>query len=264
MEFYMKVKKLIRPFVILSVILVILTSCGAEKKTRILGNFKYQDFKDSIIQSDTTGYDSTNLFDDPDFSPVENSFDSLLLNIKQLWRDQLFQGPDRKEAEEMNEEEKGVARVNLIALDSFMAHRNEEKPAACREAGCVIYVRVVKSIQTLFLHIDGELVDSFKVSTGMKGKYETPSFSVRPHGPIFIKYTSRKFPGGNYMGLGNMPYAVFVRGGYAIHGTTPGNFSKLGNRASHGCIRLHPDNAKIFNELVKRVGLENTWVTVTE
>jgi lipoprotein-anchoring transpeptidase ErfK/SrfK len=61
-----------------------------------------------------------------------------------------------------------------------------------------------------------------------------------------------------------MPYAVFIRGGYAIHGTTPGNFSKLGTRASHGCIRLHPDNAKLFNELVKRVGLENTWVKIME
>ena len=59
-----------------------------------------------------------------------------------------------------------------------------------------------------------------------------------------------------------MPYAVFVKGGYAIHGTTPGNFSKLGRRASHGCIRMPPDNAKIFYELVKKIGLQNTWVTI--
>ena len=107
------------------------------------------------------------------------------------------------------------------------------------------------------------MIDSFKVSTG-KGKYETPELNVRPSGPLFTKYTSKKFPGGNYQGLGNMPYVVFVRGGYAIHGTTPGNFSKLGTKASHGCIRLHPDNAKIFFELVKRIGLDNTWVTVSD
>lgn len=101
------------------------------------------------------------------------------------------------------------------------------------------------------------------MSTG-KGKYETPELNLRPSGPVFIKYTSRKFPGGNYQGLGNMPYAVFLRGGYAIHGTTPGNFPKLGTKASHGCIRLHPDNAKIFNELVKVIGLENTWVSVKD
>jgi lipoprotein-anchoring transpeptidase ErfK/SrfK len=61
-----------------------------------------------------------------------------------------------------------------------------------------------------------------------------------------------------------MPYAVFIRGGYAIHGTTPGNFSKLGTPASHGCIRLHPDHGRVFYELVKLVGLSNTWVNVRD
>jgi lipoprotein-anchoring transpeptidase ErfK/SrfK len=94
--------------------------------------------------------------------------------------------------------------------------------------------------------------------------YTTPNISQHPSGPTFIKYTSRKFPGGNYKGFGNMPFAVFVKGGYAIHGTTPGNFSKLGNIASHGCIRLHPDNARIFYDLVKIYGLNNTWVKITD
>jgi hypothetical protein len=48
--------------------------------------------------------------------------------------------------------------------------------------------------------------------------------NVRGSGPIFKKYTSKKFSGGNYEGLANMPYAVFIKGGYAIHGTTTGNF----------------------------------------
>jgi lipoprotein-anchoring transpeptidase ErfK/SrfK len=79
---------------------------------------------------------------------------------------------------------------------------------------------------------------------------------------MYLKYTSKKFPGGNYMGLGNMPYAVFIKGGYAIHGTTPGNFSLLGRTGSHGCIRLHPENAKTFYDLVQKHTLKNTWVTV--
>ena len=66
------------------------------------------------------------------------------------------------------------------------------------------------------------------------------------------------------MGMGNMPYVVFIRGGYAIHGTTPGNFAKLGTPASHGCIRLHPVNARIFYELVKLTGLADTWITVKD
>lgn len=69
-------------------------------------------------------------------------------------------------------------------------------------------------------------------------------------------------PGGDYNGLGNMPYAVFVRGGYAIHGTTKGNWPKLGTPASKGCIRLHPDNGFIFNRLVRAVGVRAAWVSV--
>jgi len=59
-----------------------------------------------------------------------------------------------------------------------------------------------------------------------------------------------------------MPYAVFISGGYAIHGTTRGNWSRLGKPASHGCIRLHPDNGQIFNVLVRRNGISNVWITV--
>jgi lipoprotein-anchoring transpeptidase ErfK/SrfK len=64
------------------------------------------------------------------------------------------------------------------------------------------------------------------------------------------------------MGLGNMPYVVFIRGGYAIHGTTSGNFSLLGKTASHGCIRLHPTNAKLFYDLVQKYSLNETWITI--
>jgi lipoprotein-anchoring transpeptidase ErfK/SrfK len=126
-----------------------------------------------------------------------------------------------------------------------------------------LWARISKKKQLLQLYIDGQLVDSFAVSTGDK-KHETPAFDLRPSGPIFNKYTSKKYPGGNYNGLGNMPYVVFIQGGFAVHGTTKGNIPKLGKKASHGCVRLHPDNAKIFNEVVKAVGIENTWITITE
>jgi lipoprotein-anchoring transpeptidase ErfK/SrfK len=124
-----------------------------------------------------------------------------------------------------------------------------------------VWARVNKTDQRLYLYIDGVCVDTFKVSTGDK-KHETPTLDRQPAGPIFQKYTSKKYPGGNYNGLGNMPYVVFVQGGYGIHGTTRGNIPKLGKKASHGCVRVHPDNAKILNELVRKVGLINTWVTI--
>jgi lipoprotein-anchoring transpeptidase ErfK/SrfK len=136
------------------------------------------------------------------------------------------------------------------------------KPA-CREIECRLFIQVDKADQLLYLHVDGVLQDTFPVSTGKKD-HDTPEISMRPSGPTYKKYTSRKYPGGNYQGLGNMPYVVFIKGGYAIHGTTPGNFLKLGHRASHGCIRLHPNNAKQVFDLVNMYGLENTWVKVSE
>ena len=57
-----------------------------------------------------------------------------------------------------------------------------------------------------------------------------------------------------------MPWAVFFYGGYAVHGTT--EIKRLGRPASHGCVRLHPENAKIFFSLVKKVGMPNTLITV--
>jgi lipoprotein-anchoring transpeptidase ErfK/SrfK len=124
-----------------------------------------------------------------------------------------------------------------------------------------VWARINKTNQRLYLYVDGQIVDTFKVSTGDK-KHETPLLDRQPSGPIFQKYTSKKYPGGNYNGLGNMPHVVFIQGGYGVHGTTRGNIPKLGKKASHGCVRLHPDNAKIFNELVKRVGINNTWITI--
>jgi hypothetical protein len=133
----------------------------------------------------------------------------------------------------------------------------------CREMECQLFIQVVKSRQTLFLYENGALVDSFKVSTGTKS-HPTPNINMRPLGPTYVKYTSRKYPEGNYKGLGNMPYVVFIKDGYGIHGTTPGNFLHLGHRASHGCIRLHPEEAKRVYELVNQYGLQNTWVKVHE
>lgn len=139
-------------------------------------------------------------------------------------------------------------------LDEFMKGN-------CYRNSCKIWADVDKSAQRIYLYIDGALTSTWKTSTGKQG-YTTPDFDKHPDGRIYDRYTSAKYPGGDYNGLGNMPYAVFIRGGYAIHGTPRGNWSKLGTRASHGCIRLHPDNGFIFNRLVRQHGKFNVWITV--
>jgi lipoprotein-anchoring transpeptidase ErfK/SrfK len=132
-----------------------------------------------------------------------------------------------------------------------------------KQIDCAVWANVSLAEQKLYLYENGILIDTFKISSGDR-KHKTPSMDRKFTGRMYKKYTSKKFPGGNYMGLGNMPYVMFIRGGYAIHGTTPGNFALLGKPASHGCIRLHPDHAKVFYELIEKNGVENVWITVVE
>ncbi len=131
----------------------------------------------------------------------------------------------------------------------------------CYQSTCAIFVDVDKSTQTLRLYLNGRLADQWLVSTGRSG-FGTPNFNKRFNGRIFQRYDSSKYPGGDYMGLGNMPFAMFISGGIAIHGTPQGNWKNLGRPASHGCIRVHPDNARYLNGLLRQVGVQNSWVTV--
>ncbi len=251
--------------------LMLFQSCETkERKTKVKIK-SYQQFRDSVLaENRSIAPDTSNLFDDAAFVPGVDSVKTLLHDIDTMLHRQasLMEQMDTlikrlKKAESYSPEEKEKLKENIRMLDSFLVNNKNKEKSTCGEKECYLYVEIIKSKQLLYLYLDGELKDSFKVSTGM-GKYKTPDLNVRPSGPLFTKYTSRKWPGGNYKGLGNMPYVVFVRGGYAIHGTTPGNYSKLGNPASHGCIRLHPDHGRVFYELVKLIGLSNTWVNVRD
>jgi len=246
-------------------------SCRNGNSREKAAPFPYVQFRDSLrkLKPDSTT-EAVNILDQ-EFNPATDSLDALLQHMDTIWHhdlqlliriDTFIKG--LKKTEKFTPEEIAAVRENVRMLDSFLRNRNNpDIPQPCTDTGCILYAEVRRSSQTLYLRIGGELKDSFPVSTGMK-KYETPDIGQHPRGPLFVKYISKKFPGGNYKGLGNMPYAVFIKGGYAIHGTTTGNFKKLGKPASHGCIRLHPDNAYVFYELVKRIGIANTWVVVKE
>jgi len=147
----------------------------------------------------------------------------------------------------------------------FLQERPQFFSLPCSRQNCDVYINIVKSKmpQKAYVYVEGRLAYEWLTSTGVQGR-GTPNFDQHPDEPlrIYDKYTSGKFPGGDYNGLGNMPYAVFIRGGFAIHGTARSNWGRLGSPASHGCIRLHPDNGKIFNRLVRQYGRSRTWVTV--
>lgn len=162
-----------------------------------------------------------------------------------------------EEFDQIYEEEMGVpATINQPFYGLF----NLSTKNNCYRINCTVWAQIVKSSQTMYLYENGVHVYTWAVSTGVRGS--TPNFDIHPNGRIYDRYTSTRYPGGNYRGLGNMPYAVFFKGGFAIHGTPEGNWKKLGTPASHGCIRLHPDNAYYFNRLVRQVGIRNVWITV--
>jgi hypothetical protein len=261
----------VRAIVVAGAGFFLLSACNSPGKRDNFLPFQYEVLKDSVLRNDTgSTEDSENIFDLPVYTPGIVSIDSLIFSFGSLWyrelalMDQLdtLKGGIKK-TPGFSPGELGAIKENIIAVDEYLRTRDSTDAGMCKMKECILYVEINKSVQTMYLYLLGELKDSFKVSTG-KGKYETPDMNLRPSGPVFTKYNSRKFPGGNYEGFGNMPYAVFLRGGYAIHGTTPGNYTFLGTKASHGCIRLHPDNAKVFNTLVKAVGLDQTWISISD
>ena len=133
----------------------------------------------------------------------------------------------------------------------------------CFRKACSIWAVIDKTTQTMYLYVSGQLHATWGVSTGTRFN-DTPNGDRVPDGRLYTKYSSEEHPGGgDYNGLGNMPYSVFIGGAYAIHGTPERNWRKLGRKpSSHGCIRLHPDNAAYFMKLVRNAGIRNVAVTI--
>ena len=58
-----------------------------------------------------------------------------------------------------------------------------------------------------------------------------------------------------------MPHAIFfMKDGHAIHGSY--EVKHLGKAASHGCVRISPENATTLYSLVEKTGLKNTQVVL--
>lgn len=123
---------------------------------------------------------------------------------------------------------------------------------AAAPASAGIVARIDISSQTLKVYENGRLAYAWPVSTARKG-YRTPVGSYRPT-RMHTMWYSRKYDNSP------MPHSIFFYGGYAIHGTDA--LKSLGRPASHGCVRLHPGNAKRLFNLVKAHGPANTRIVV--
>ena len=116
-----------------------------------------------------------------------------------------------------------------------------------------LMAEVSLSSQTMVVSQNGIVKHRWRVSTGRKG-FGTPTGSWK------AKWASRNHRSRKYDNA-PMPYAIFFKGGYAVHATF--DTKRLGRPASHGCVRLSPNNAATFYQLASRNGLSNTRIVIT-
>jgi hypothetical protein len=115
-----------------------------------------------------------------------------------------------------------------------------------------LLVNISKSQQRVSVTVDGIEAYRWAVSTGRRG-HDTPAGNFRPQ-RLERHWYSRQYE------MTPMPFAVFFHRGYAMHATT--EVYNLGRVASHGCVRLRPDNAATLYSLVRRQGMANTKIVV--
>ena len=132
-----------------------------------------------------------------------------------------------------------MAAISLIAMSTAALAQPE------------VDITVDLSEQEMFVQTpDGQAL--WPVSTGRKGYY-TPAGTFTPYHITEMHY-SKKYDDAP------MPFSIFFKGGYAIHGTY--DIKRLGMPASHGCVRLHPQNAELLYEIVEYYGMESTVVRI--
>jgi lipoprotein-anchoring transpeptidase ErfK/SrfK len=120
--------------------------------------------------------------------------------------------------------------------------------------------------QQMNVYLDGQLIQTFPVSTGRERPEHSPSgkdyFSSTPTGDFRIDWRAKNWVSQTW--LAPMPYAQFFSGGVAIHATVPSHYKALGSRDSGGCVRLRLENAKIMWDLVDQVGASNVLIRVVD
>lgn len=101
---------------------------------------------------------------------------------------------------------------------------------------------------------DGNLLRYGKASGGrgycadIRRGCRTPSGSFRVHAKQGANCISSKYPVGK--GGAKMPYCMFFKGGYAVHGS----YDVPRYNASHGCIRVPPQDARWLNYNFMAIG----------
>jgi hypothetical protein len=156
-------------------------------------------------------------------------------------------GGRRAAAHQTGPEAKVKMRSFLIAIAGlalFAGHAAQAK----------VDITVDKNNQIMTVAVDGVERYHWPVSTGIPSR-ETPNGSFRAF-RMEADHFSKEFDDAP------MPHSIFfTKIGHAIHGTD--SEGRLGNPASHGCVRLSKANASTLYALVEEQGVLNTTVTLT-
>lgn len=124
---------------------------------------------------------------------------------------------------------------------------------AASPARADLLITVDKTTQRMTVDKDGETLFVWPVSTGAAG-YDTPSGTFRP-------FRMEKDHFSKEWDDAPMPNSIFfTMKGHAIHGST---HKSIGRPASHGCVRLEPNNAALLFDLVKQETMAKTRVVLT-
>ena len=116
-----------------------------------------------------------------------------------------------------------------------------------------VLITIDKSKQQMTVTVDGDPRYVWPVSTG-KGPYDTPAGEFQPF-RMERHHFSREWDDAP------MPHSIFfTQEGHAIHGSY--EVRRLGTPASHGCVRLAPENAATLFALVKQQGVKNARVVL--
>jgi L,D-transpeptidase catalytic domain len=116
-----------------------------------------------------------------------------------------------------------------------------------------IDIVVNKVTQHMIVTIDGVQKYDWLVSTGGEG-HDTPSGNYHVF-RLEAEHFSQEWDNAP------MPHSMFFTGmGHAIHGSY--HINRLGTRASHGCVRLAPENATLLFDLVSKAGYKNSSVVI--
>jgi hypothetical protein len=121
-------------------------------------------------------------------------------------------------------------------------------------ASAMLLITIDKANQRMIVAKDEVPLYDWPVSTGQRG-YDTPNGVYQPFRMEKDHY-SREWDDAP------MPHSIFfTMEGHAIHGSY--HVKRLGSPASHGCVRISPQNAGILWKLVRAEKMANTRVVLT-